>query len=225
MIVILSKPEKNYFIFKGYRFIALLNTIGKAMKFILAKRIAYLAKIYHLLSVTHIGDRRLRLCEYGIYYLLKRIYQVWNSDKVVTLLLLNVLEVYDKVSHFRLLHNLRKRLIDSNIIKWIESFLFNRITVLKISEHTTLRTSIATGIPQGSPLSPILYLFYNSDLIDTYNTRIDLNTIATGFVDDIGLLTVGDIIEDNCNSLRKIYEEVYLSWANRYDSKFDFKKY
>ena len=225
MTVVLSKPEKDHFIPKGYRPIALLNTIGKAMEFILAKRIVYLAKTYHLLSVTHMRDRRLRSCEYGIYYLLKRIYQVWNSDKVATLLLLDVLKVYDKISYPRLLHNLRKRSIDPNIIKWVESFLFNRITVLKTSEHIISRTPIATGIPQGSSLSPILYLFYNSDLIDACNTRIDLNIIAIGFVDDIGLLTVGDTTEDNCNSLRKIHEEVCLSWVNRYGSEFDPKKY
>ena len=134
-------------------------------------------------------------------------------------------EIYDKISYSRLLYNLRKRSIDPNIIKWVELFLFNRITVLKISEHTISRTSIATGIPQGLSLSLILYLFYNSDLIDAYNTRIDLNIIVIGFVDDIDLLIVDDIIEDNCNSLRKIYEEVCLSWANRHNSEFDLKKY
>ena len=115
--VVLPKPGKDHFIPKGYRLIALLNTIGKAMKFILAKRIAYLAETYHLLSVTHMGGRRLRSYEHGIHYLLERIYQAWNSDKVATLLLLDVSEIYDKVSHPRLLHNLRKRLIDPNIIK------------------------------------------------------------------------------------------------------------
>ena len=74
MTVVLSKPEKDHFIPKGYRFIALLNIIGKTMEFILAKRIAYLAKTYYLLSVIYIKGRRLRLCEYDIYYLLKRIY-------------------------------------------------------------------------------------------------------------------------------------------------------
>ena len=82
--------------------------------------------------------------------------------------------------------------------------------MLKTSEHTTPRTQITTGIPQGSPLSPILYLFYNLDLIDGYINRTDLDTVATGFVDDIGLLTVGDSTEGNYNAIRKIYNEVYL---------------
>ena len=76
VIIILSKSKKNYFIFKSYRSIPLLNIIEKIMKFILARRIAYLAKIYQLLFVTHMRDRRLKLYEYNIYYLLKRIYQI-----------------------------------------------------------------------------------------------------------------------------------------------------
>ena len=171
------------------------------------------------------GGRRLRSCEHGIHYLLGRVYQAWNSDKVATMLLLDVSGAYDKISHPRLLHNLRKRSIDPNIIKWVESFLSNRITILKTSEYATSRTPIATGIPQGSPLSPILYLFYNSNLIDACNTRTDLNTVVIDFIDDIGLLTVGDSSENNCNYLRRIYDEVCLPWAKRHDSEFDPKKY
>lgn len=156
------------------------------------------------------GGRRLRSYEHGIHYLLERIYQAWNSDKVATLLLLDVSGAYDRVSHKRLLHNLKKRSIDPAVINWIESFLTDRTTTLKTSEYATPRTRIATGIPQGSPLSPILYLFYNSDLIEDYIKRKDLDTVTTGFIDDVGLLTVGDSTEDNCNALGKIHDDVCL---------------
>ncbi len=126
------------------------------------------------------------------------------------MLLLDVSGAYDKVSHPRLLHNLRKRGIDTSITSWIESFLSNRTTTLKTSEYTTPLTPINTGIPQGSPLSPILYLFYNSDLIDRYNTAERLNTVATGFVDNIGLLTVGNTTEETYENLRKIHKEIYI---------------
>ena len=82
--------------------------------------------------------------------------------------------------------------------------------MLKTSEYTTPRTQIAIGIPQGSPLSPILYLFYNSDLINRCLDRTDLDIVTTGFVDDIGLLIVGNSTKDNYSALRRIYNEVYL---------------
>ncbi len=126
------------------------------------------------------------------------------------MLLLDILGVYDKVFYPRLLYNLRKRGIDTSITSWIELFLSNRTTTLKTSKYIILLTPINTGIPQGLPLLSILYLFYNSDLIDRYNIAERLNTVAIGFVDDIGLLTVGNTTEEICENLRKIYKEIYI---------------
>ncbi len=72
--IVLSKPGKDYSIPKEYRLIALLNTLGKAMEFILTRRIVYLAETHNLLPDTYIGGRRLRSCKHRIHYLLKRIY-------------------------------------------------------------------------------------------------------------------------------------------------------
>lgn len=43
-----------------------------------------------------------------------------------------------------------------------------------------------TGIPQGSPLSPILYLLYNADLVDGCE---GVKTI--GWVDDVAFIVTG----------------------------------
>lgn len=63
---------------------------------------------------------------------------------------------------------------------WIASFLCDRTTTLKLQEFTAPSTPIQTGIPQGSPVSPILYLFYNADLIEACKTQ---DTEAVGYID------------------------------------------
>ena len=82
--------------------------IRKVIEFIIAKRIAYLAEIFQLLPATHIGGRKGRSTEHGIYYLIKRIYAAWNKGEVATILLLDISGVYDKVLYRRLLYNLKK---------------------------------------------------------------------------------------------------------------------
>jgi len=44
-------------------------------------------------------------------------------------------------------------------------------------------------------VSPILYLFYNIDLVELDNDPI-IDTIVTGYMDDVVFLVIGDIVED-----------------------------
>jgi hypothetical protein len=55
--------------------------------------------------------------EHAMHLLLQEIHKAWAKDKVASLLLLNVSGAYDNVSRERLLHNLRKRRIDGNIVR------------------------------------------------------------------------------------------------------------
>ncbi|RYC62821.1 Ribonuclease H [Xylaria longipes] len=181
------------------------------MDAIIAKRISYLAEVYQLLPNKHIGGRRLRSTEHALHIIIEKIYSAWNTGKgqVASLLLLDVSGAFDNVSHQRLLHNLRKRRIDEKIVNWIRSFLKARKTSITIDGYKSIQYEISTGIPQGSPLFPILYLFYNADLIDNCNKG---DTAATGYIDDAAILAVGDTTEETCNKLKGALQTVE-QWA------------
>ncbi len=144
---------------QAYWLIALLNTIGKALEFIIAKRISYLAETYGFLPPNHFGARLSSSTEHALYYLVERVYATWNKKKIATALLLDVTGAFDNVSKNRLLNNLCIKKIDPRIMNWIGSFLTDRSTILKTNEYTSEKIHISTGIPQGSPLSPILFFF------------------------------------------------------------------
>lgn len=220
--VVLRKPGKDdYSQPKVYRPIALLNTLGKLMEAVMANRLAYLADVHHLLPSRHTGGRRLASTEHAMHFLLQRIYKAWSEGKVASLLLLDVSGAYDNVSRERLLHNLRKRRVSQSICNWVGSFLTGRSTVLKLREYTAPRTPIQTGIPQGSPISPVLYLFYNADLIEACKTD---DTEAVGYIDDASILAVGPTAPHNCKTLKKIHLRAE-DWAKTHGSQFAPAKY
>lgn len=92
-----------------------------------------------------------------------------------------------------------------------------------VSIEIIQRFATAVGIPQDTPLSPILYLFYYSDLIEMC-TDPALKSTATGFVDDIAVLVCGNSAEENLVTLQTLNTRT-AGWSSTHASKFDHAKY
>jgi hypothetical protein len=117
-IIILKKlNKKNYFDVKTYRFIILLNTLNKILKFVITRRINSLTKTYDMFFASQMSDCRNRNCETTLKLFIKQIHTVWNmkKDNITTFLNMNIIDFNDHVFRERLLHNLCKK----NISKWI----------------------------------------------------------------------------------------------------------
>ena len=151
-----------------------------------------------------------------------RIRAILALGKVPSLLALDVQKAFDNVSHRRLIHNLRKRKIPDRITGWVYSFLSDRFTSVRLQDFESSIEEVELGIPQGSPISPILYLFYNADLLEE-SEDISISVTPTGFVDDISLLTYSKSTERNVRNLEKAYRKC-LNWARTHGSRFNLEK-
>src|SRR5436305_9119998 len=80
-----------------------------------------------------------------------------------------------------------------------------------------------TGIPQGSPLSPILFLFFISELLADFQ-RVNGDTLGFGFVDDTNLITWGNTAQENCQRLTSAHNRC-IAWAKRHGAVFAPEKY
>jgi hypothetical protein len=99
----------------------------------------------------------------------------------------------------------------------------NRYTSLVVQGVESEKRRVNAGVPQGSPLSPVLFLFYNADLLDICHSP-KARTTAVGFVDDVNILAYGPTTESNCRKLETIHQKC-LQWANRFGQKFAPQKY
>jgi hypothetical protein len=216
--------KSNYFVFKAYKLIVLLNTLNKIMKFIMTTRLNYAVKNHNLLFREHFESRKRIVSKHALHYIIETINSIWVSKKITTMLLLNVIEVFDNVSHLRLLHNLRKRRIKSIYLIWVESFFSKRYIIFKLIDHITDRIRTIINVSQRFSMSSILYVFYNANLIDwCINSQIDI--IEADFIDDINILIVSDLAEENVVSLKTIHVESCIIWAHQHDSLFVSIKY
>ncbi|KAF4227803.1 hypothetical protein CNMCM8980_005984 [Aspergillus fumigatiaffinis] len=160
--VTLRKPGKSdYGQLKSYRPVALLNTLGKIMESIIARRISYAVEKYNLLPPQHMGGRRGVSTEQAIHLLLERIHTTWKitPPHIASVLFLDVSGAFDHVSHKRLLHNLRKRGIDRDTVGWIASFLSERTTTIRMGELESDEYRVNVGIPKALR-SPPYYTYF-----------------------------------------------------------------
>ena len=169
--VVIRKPGKQSYEDPGaWRPIALLNTIGKIIEALTAARIKDAAEKGGLLPDTQIGARTARSTDTAVELLTEQIHTVWKSPRhVASLLSLDLSGAFDTIHPIRLLDILRKKGYPGWLVRWVRSFISDRTTTLVIQGQETERFNINFGVPQGSTLSPILFLLYASELLEICN--------------------------------------------------------
>lgn len=104
---------------------------------------------------------------------------------------------------------------------YIRSFLTDQTTTLMLGTYEDRVRPTTSGIPQGSTLSPILFLFFASTLFPQLNAGA---TTAIGFVDDTNILTFSRSTEANCRVLERANEKC-MAWARTHGATFAPEKY
>ena len=132
-------------------------------------------------------------------------------------------KTFDNVSHSRLHHNFHKRKIDENYFVWIENFVNDKQTKLRMFDYFTNYIRTITKISQNSFLFSILYLFYNANFLEIL-TNETLNSITIKYIDDVKIIVENKIFEKNNRKLTFFHERV-RNWARKHVSIFDLNKY
>jgi hypothetical protein len=83
-----------------------------------------------------------------------------------------------------------------------------------------IQNLLQAGLPQGAPLSPILFLFFNADLVQR---QIDSQGGAIAFVDDFNAWVTGPTAQSNREGIETIINEA-LDWERRSGATFEAEK-
>ncbi|KAF4870852.1 RNA-directed DNA polymerase from mobile element jockey [Colletotrichum siamense] len=97
--------------------------------------------------------------------------------------------------------------------------------MLRFPGYVSEEFFVNTGIPQGSPLSPILFVFFSAPMLEKFERlHPDLNVFAFSYVDDSYILVTSRTFKENREILEKYHEQV-MEWATPNGIRFDPGKY
>ncbi|KAK6048923.1 reverse transcriptase [Cooperia oncophora] len=113
-----------------------------------------------------------------------------NNGKSVDIVFVDLSKAFDRVCHRRLLVKLQHLGISGQLLDWLRSFLNQRYMTVKVRHSFSDRHHCQSGVPQGSVLSPLLFLVYTLDLPAYITTSPEVKVQM--YADDIKIYAAYD---------------------------------
>lgn len=218
-VIFLPKPNKRDLSSpKSWRPIALLSCLGKGLERLMARRISHAAITQNVLSQQQFGALPKRSATDLVGCLVHDIEKARSQRKVASLLTMDIKGAFDTVLPGRLKYRLREQRWPKWLIGWVESFVTNRSARIRIGDFFTQETPLICGLPQGSPVSPILFMLYIEPLISLANPRC-----VYSYADDIAFIRTGKTLSECSEKLAKDLEKV-IEWGIGNAITFDQEK-
>src|SRR5579871_1788161 len=201
--ILLRKPNKpNYSIPKAYRVISLLECLGKVVEKVVATKISNFCEAKKTLHEGQFGCRKNRSTHDALLQLMAFVEKAWREKQIAGAIFMDVKGAFDGVNQKKLVQILIGIGLSQNLVRWVASFLQGRRAQLIIDGHECPLRDISAGLPQGSPVSPILFIVYIHALLKRMEEEHPQNQNLS-FVDDIGILAKGHSIEEVSQQLEK----------------------
>jgi len=164
--VVIRKPGKDdYTKLKAYRSISLFSCMGKVVEKVAAELLSAEAERRGLLSDGQFGSRKGRSAIDAAAIMVDRAHTAWTNGHITGVLLMDIKAAFQSVGKGRLVNLMKVRQMDGDLIRWTESFLSERSVEMVIEGNAMERHPVEAGVPQGSPVSLILFAIYTSGLI------------------------------------------------------------
>ncbi|KAG6989555.1 putative RNA-directed DNA polymerase from transposon BS [Fusarium oxysporum f. sp. conglutinans] len=144
--------------------------------------------------------------------------EAFARKKVATLVTMDIQGAFDTVLRNRLILRLREQGWPEHLARWAGSFMDDRSACVRYQDTITPLSPLQCGLPQGSPVSPILFLLYTEPIYRLSNPKAGLAMQMTQ-----PSCVSADTVEETAAAASRSVEEM-VRWGAANGVSFDPKK-
>ena len=186
--IMVPKPGKDLSSAKNYRPISLLSCLGKLFERLLAGRISKYIEQKGLFNKNQSGYRKGKMSSDHLLRLVEESHVGFREGEEMAGLFLDAEAAFDKCWHDGIRYKLKKNLdLPDRLVRVLSSFLTDRTLQVTETGLFSKIVKLRAGTPQGSCLSPLIYIISVNDL----PTGEQKGTSQFQFADDIAILGKG----------------------------------
>ncbi|CAF3691628.1 unnamed protein product [Rotaria sp. Silwood1] len=205
-IILLLKPGKDRTQVSSYRPISLLSCVGKVLEKIIKQRLSTELKQRNILPRHQAGFLEGKSTMYNILRLNRCARQALDRNHHAGVIFFDIKSAFDSVWHDGLIYKMNDFRLPVYLIRWTISFLYRRTAQVELENQLSHSFEIKSGTPQGSPLSPLLYILFTSDSMNSMPFKVEYGL----FADDTAIFTssnttsrVRDRLQESINQFIK----------------------
>ena len=224
-VIPIPKSGKDKRRLASYRPIALTSHVGKLAERMILARLTFLAEQRGLIPAEQVGFREHRSVEDHIGRLVQEVQDGWQRPKPrrpnqpdgstaqkYTLIAFDFARAYDTVDHRLLRARLLELGLPTCLVTWVWQWLRDRRVRVEVNGALSHERVFRAGLPQGSVLSPSLFLLWAAPLAQAL--RDIPGTSPYMYADDTAALCAGNTIQVAVERAQRAADAL-LHWARR----------